>query len=90
MLYDTTNSYYASVSFDQEIGKPFLGHMTTEQVWQARQQIAGAQRRGLVSRYWDTPSGPEAVKRGVWEVLEREGVGRLSVDDLEGVKHSLG
>ncbi|KAI4141394.1 MAG: hypothetical protein L6R39_005354, partial [Caloplaca ligustica] len=33
MAYNTTNSYYASVSFDTEIGKPVLGQMTTEQVW---------------------------------------------------------
>lgn len=90
LLYNTTNSYYASVSFDKEIGKPFLGRMTPEQVWKVRRQVEGAKGMGLVSRYWDTPRKTEGVKRGVWDVLVTEGVGVLSVDDLEGVRAFLG
>ncbi|KAL8755066.1 MAG: hypothetical protein Q9184_004910 [Pyrenodesmia sp. 2 TL-2023] len=89
-LYDSSNSYYASASFDKEIGKPFFGRMMPDQVWKVRRQVEGARRRGLVSRYWDTPGGTRAARRGVWEVLVREGVGVLSVDDLEGVREFLG
>ncbi|KAL8968016.1 MAG: hypothetical protein Q9183_002661 [Haloplaca sp. 2 TL-2023] len=86
LQYNSNNSYYTSVSFDVEIGKPWLGMMTPGQVVKVRQQIQGAKERGLVSRYWDTPSWPVRAKEGVWRVLEREGVGMLSVDDLVGVK----
>ncbi|KAL8856637.1 MAG: hypothetical protein Q9178_006793 [Gyalolechia marmorata] len=84
--YNRNNSYYASVSYDVEIGKPFLGVMYPAQVHKVRQQIEAAKEKGLVSRYWDTPSWPMAVNLGVWDVLEKEGVGVLSVDDLEAVK----
>ena len=89
LQYSSNNSYYASVSFDAEIGKPWLGMMTPGQVVKVRQQIQGAKERGLVSRYWDTPSWPVRAKEGVWRVLETEGVGMLSVDDLVGVKGAL-
>ncbi|KAL8724705.1 MAG: hypothetical protein Q9166_007793 [cf. Caloplaca sp. 2 TL-2023] len=84
--YNKNNSYYASVSFDAEIGKPFLGFMTPAQVRKVRRQIEAAKQRGLVSRYWDTPAWPVGLKMGVWDVLSREGVGILSVDDLVGVR----
>ncbi|KAL9597484.1 MAG: hypothetical protein Q9219_005117 [cf. Caloplaca sp. 3 TL-2023] len=86
MQYSTNNSYYASVSFAREIGSTFLGRLSTEQVWKIRRQIEGAKERGLVSRYWDTPASPMGVKEEVWKVLQWEGVGRVSVDDLMGFK----
>ncbi|KAL8770768.1 MAG: hypothetical protein Q9209_003635 [Squamulea sp. 1 TL-2023] len=88
--YNTNNSYYASVSYDAQIGKPFLGSMFPTQVRKVRRQIEAAKEKGLVSRYWDTPTWPKATKTGVWDVLVKEGVGVLSVDDLEGVKGFLG
>ncbi|KAL8867320.1 MAG: hypothetical protein Q9174_005739 [Haloplaca sp. 1 TL-2023] len=72
LQYNSNNTYYASVSFDVEIGKPWLGMMTQEQVVRVRQQIQGAKIRGLVSRYWDTPAWPVRAKEGVWRVLETE------------------
>ncbi|KAL8713565.1 MAG: hypothetical protein Q9220_002427 [cf. Caloplaca sp. 1 TL-2023] len=84
--YSTNNSYYASTSFDVSIGKPWMGVMTPSQVRQVRRQVQEAGERGLRSRYWDTPSWPRGVEEGVWDVLTREGVGMLSVDDLVGVR----
>ena len=84
--YNTTNSFYASVSYAANIGKPLLGFMTPGQVMKVRREIEAAREKGLRSRYWDTPSWPQGVRRGVWDVLVREGVGVLSVDDLEEVR----
>lgn len=81
--YTAENSYYASVSFDVAIGKPWLGQLLPDQVRQIRGQVAMAKDRGLVSRYWDTPSWPVGTRENVWDVLEKEGVGMLNVDDLE-------
>lgn len=82
-LYTAENSYYASVAFSSAIGKPWLGTLTTDQVWKIRRQIKEATDRGLKSRYWDTPSWPIGVRDHIWNVLEMEGVGILNVDDLE-------
>ncbi|KAL8851752.1 MAG: hypothetical protein Q9221_003362 [Calogaya cf. arnoldii] len=84
--YNTNNSYYASVSYNVDIGKPLLGFMYPSQVRKVRREIEVAKELGLVSRYWDAPTWPKAVERGIWDVLSKEGVGVLSVDDLEGVK----
>lgn len=84
--YNTTNSFYASMSYAAAIGKPFLGVMTPGQVMKVRREIEAAREKGLRSRYWDTPAWPQEVREGVWDVLVREGVGVLSVDDLEEVR----
>ncbi|KAL8889385.1 MAG: hypothetical protein Q9215_003321 [Flavoplaca cf. flavocitrina] len=84
--YNTNNSYYASVSYNQDIGKPLLGFMYPSQVRKVKREIVAAGERGLVSRYWDAPTWPKKVERGIWDTLVSEGVGLLSVDDLEGVQ----
>ncbi|KAL8924390.1 MAG: hypothetical protein Q9172_002737, partial [Xanthocarpia lactea] len=45
--YNRNNSYYASVSYDVEIGKPFLGFMYPSQVHKVRRQIEAAKEKGL-------------------------------------------
>lgn len=84
--YNKNNSLYASVSYNADIGKPLLGFMYPFQIQKVRRQIEAAKEKGLLSRYWDTPNWPKAVEWGVWDVLVKEGVGMLSVDDLEGVR----
>ena len=84
--YNAENSYYASVSFQQEIGKLWHGVLTPQQVLKIRGQIEGAELRGLKARYWDTPAWPVGRRDHVWDVLMREGVGSLNVDDLEAAK----
>lgn len=86
MKYTTENSYYASVSFQKEIGKLYHGMLSPTQVLRIRSQIRGAEERGLRSRYWDTPAWPVGRRDHVWDVLVREGVGALNVDDLEAAR----
>ena len=84
--YNAENSYYASVSFQVEIGKLWHGMLSPQQVLKIRGQIKGATSRGLKARYWDTPGWPVGQRDHVWDVLTREGVGSLNVDDLEAAR----
>lgn len=74
---------YASASFKATIGSVITG-FSPSQLSTLRAQISAAARLGLKSRYWDTPDWPVGYRDYVWGVLEREGVGVLNVDDLEG------
>ncbi|KAL5048181.1 hypothetical protein BDW71DRAFT_26314 [Aspergillus fruticulosus] len=80
--FDTTNSYYASVSFKKAVGIPWMLHLTERQVQTIRSQIRAAHRQGLKVRYWGTPAWPRSLRNHVWRVLAREGVDMLNVDDL--------
>ncbi|KAH9905643.1 hypothetical protein F4778DRAFT_802097 [Xylariomycetidae sp. FL2044] len=87
-LYTPENSYYASTSFQQTIGSVAFG-FTHDQMEKLRTQIRVANQSGLVSRYWDSPSWPINYRDYIWNVLSREGVSMLSVDDLDdAVKRS--
>ena len=85
--YNAENSYYASVSFQVTIGKLWHGMLSPQQVLKIRGQIRGAESRGLKARYWDTPGWPVGQRDHVWDVLMREGVGSLNVDDLEAARN---
>ncbi len=84
--YSANNSYYASVSFKNEIGDLWHGMLSPDQVLTIRAQIKAANSKGLRARYWDTPGWPVGRRDHVWDVLTREGVGALNVDDLEAAK----
>ena len=84
--YTVENSYYASVSFQAEIGSLWHGTLTPQQVLKIRGQVKGATERRLKARYWETPAWPVGRRDHVWDVLMREDVGSLNVDDLEGAK----
>lgn len=84
--YTAENSHYASVSFQEEIGNLWHGMLTPQKVLKIRGQITGARSRGLRARYWDTPAWPVGRRDHVWDVLMREGVGALNVDDLEAAR----
>lgn len=78
--YTVENSYYASASFADTIGNmPWLSGLTPGQVSIIHGQVAAANKTGLKARYWDTPTWH---REQVWDVLMSEGVGMLSVDDL--------
>ncbi|TVY19431.1 Altered inheritance of mitochondria protein 6-like protein [Lachnellula arida] len=79
------NSYYASVSFNKAVGRVWRARLTPKQMKIIRGQIRGAHKRGLKARYWDLPSWPIGLRNHVWDVLVREGVDILNVDDLRGV-----
>lgn len=82
--YTTSNSYYASVSFGDTIGQLWDGEFSDHQMDLLRGQIQGAHRRGLKARYWDLPFWPISLRNHVWDVLVKEGVDLLNVDDLRG------
>jgi hypothetical protein len=83
--YNTTNSFYASVSFKASIGYPVHSTLTQAQMTLMRSQIRGAHARGLKVRYWGVPSWPIGVRNYLWRVMVREGVDFLSVDDVRAV-----
>ncbi len=81
--YTTSNSFYASVSFTGVVGHVLRGKMSESQLALIRGHIRGAHRRGLKVRYWELPFWPIGLRNYVWEVLVREGVDILNVDDLK-------
>ncbi|KAF1994357.1 hypothetical protein P154DRAFT_476181 [Amniculicola lignicola CBS 123094] len=84
-VFDSTNSYYASVSFSRSIGHIWGGQLNPEQINLIRGQIKGAQRRGLKARYWSTPQWPIGLRNHIWDVLIQEGADILNGDDLQGM-----
>lgn len=80
--FDTSNSYYASVSFKHAVGPVRREILSASQTEIIRGQIAGAKSRGLKARYWDTPAWPINFRNHIWSVLVDEGVDFLNVDDL--------
>lgn len=82
--FNASNSYYASVSFDSAIGQLWEGEISDKQLERLRGQIRGAHKRGLKARYWDLPFWPISLRNRVWDVLVKEGIDLLNVDDLKG------
>ncbi|CAL8574521.1 Altered inheritance of mitochondria protein 6 [Xanthoria parietina] len=82
--YTSENSFYASVSFAQAIGHVVYGKLSESQMNLIRGHIRGAHRRGLKARYWELPFWPIGLRNHVWDVLVKEGVDLLNVDDLKG------
>lgn len=81
-IYNSTNSLYTSGALTKTIGKFSWGAFTKTQIKLLGTQVQAAQERGLLARYWDTPSWPVSNRDSVWTVLEHAGVGMLNVDDL--------
>ncbi|GKT85137.1 PLC-like phosphodiesterase [Colletotrichum tofieldiae] len=84
--FNLTNSYYTSVSFKKAIGTVWFGDLSEAQVTKLRDQVKEAHSRGLKVRYWDLPAWPISIRNHIWDVLVREGVDILNVDDLKGAK----
>ncbi|KAK5048555.1 hypothetical protein LTR84_005646 [Exophiala bonariae] len=84
LLYNKSNSYYASVSFTRSIGRIWGSRLSQDQLQLIRSQIQGAHRRGLKVRYWGIPQWPLGLRNHIWHILMREGADFLSVDDLYG------
>ncbi|KAI0525427.1 hypothetical protein F5B22DRAFT_642444 [Xylaria bambusicola] len=81
-VYNSTNSWYASVNFFRTIGSVWT-HLSEEQLQLIRGQIKGAHRRGLKVRYWNTPAWPISLRNRIWHTLMAEGADILNVDDLK-------
>lgn len=82
--FNTSNSFYASVSLKKAIGRPWPFHFTQRQMDIIRSQVRVAHQHGLKVRYWALPSWPRSLRNHVWRVLAQEGVDILNVDDLVG------
>ncbi|KAG0161167.1 hypothetical protein PDIDSM_8701 [Penicillium digitatum] len=80
--FNTSNSFYASVSFKKAIGRPWPFHFTQRQMDRIRSQVRVAHQHGLKVRYWALPSWPRSLRNHIWRVLAQEGVDILNVDDL--------
>lgn len=80
--FNSTNSFYASVSFKKAIGFPWPFHFTQTQMDLIRRHVRVAHRQGLKVRYWALPSWPRSLRNHIWRVLAQEGVDILNVDDL--------
>lgn len=87
--FNSTNSYYASVAFGPAVGRIWRGRLSPRQMKVIRGQIRGAHRRGLKVRYWDLPAWPLGLRNHVWDVLVREGVDMLNVDDLRAASRQM-
>ncbi|QSS64043.1 PI-PLCc_GDPD_SF superfamily domain-containing protein [Histoplasma capsulatum] len=81
-VYNSNNSYYASVSFMKSIGFPWRFTLSQKQLARIRAQVREAHKRGLKVRYWATPGWPHSLRDRIWRDLIREGVDILNVDDL--------
>ncbi len=82
--YTPQNSYYASVSFGKAIGRMWRNALSPSQLALIRGHVLGAHHRGLKVRYWDLPNWPIGFRDNVWDILVKEGVDILNVDDLKG------
>lgn len=80
--FNSSTSYYASISFKQAVGFVWRGHLSPRQMEIIRGQIRGAKKRGLKARYWDTPAWPISLRNHIWHVLVKEGADMLNADDL--------
>jgi hypothetical protein len=79
--FNELNSYYASVSFGKAVGRMWRGRLSPRQMKIIRGQVRGAHRRGL--------SWPLGLRNHVWDVLVREGVDMLNVDDLRAASKQV-
>lgn len=80
--FNSSNSYYASVSFGRDIGTSRWGRISSNQSAKISHQIGLAQENGLLARYWDTPTWPIGWRNRLWDTLVGLGVDVLNVDDL--------
>jgi hypothetical protein len=81
-VYNANNSYYASTSLSNAIGKIGSSGLGADQKAKITRQVQRAGELGLKSRYWDTPAWPISLRNRVWESLIDLGADVLNVDDL--------
>lgn len=89
--YNISNSYFASTEFKN--ARLYAWHneslplpSTPSSKDLAATQIDQARSRGLISRYWDTPSSPPNLRDIAWRVLVQLKVGIMNMDDLGAVR----
>ncbi|KZF21456.1 hypothetical protein L228DRAFT_239435 [Xylona heveae TC161] len=90
-VYNASNSYFASTEFKNAVlysyREPFTPPPKTPQMKDmVATQIEQARARGLMVRYWNTPSQPPNLREVVWRVLIERQVDILNMDDLGAVR----
>lgn len=81
-IYNTTNSYYASIALGAAIGRTWLGRLSAGQERTVDAQTQLAAQHGLKARYWDTPAWPIAWRDRIWSDLLGHGAEVLNADDI--------
>ncbi|KAJ3456953.1 hypothetical protein MRS44_014094 [Fusarium solani] len=89
--YSVSNSYLASTRFRNAILFRYANNseLHGETAWEkdmTSTQIEQAESRGLLARYWDTPSDPPNLREIAWRVLVDKKIGLLNMDDLGTVR----
>lgn len=89
--YNRSNSYFASTEFRNARFYPYSNGSgpvphTLRSKDMAATQIEQARARGLMSRYWNTPSQPPNLREIVWRVLVEKQVDILNMDDMGVVR----
>lgn len=79
--FNQSNSYFASTEF-----RNAMLYASPSGTDKSSTQLEQARVRGLLTRYWDTPTEPPNLREVVWRVLVDAGVGVLNVDDLGAVR----
>ncbi len=75
--YNTSNSYFASTDFAMISDEKTL-----------KEQIAGARKLQLISRYWNAPDDRNNFQQAVvWRELQLDGIGIFNTDHLTTFKH---
>jgi hypothetical protein len=89
--YNASNSYLASTRW--RLARPYAWRDPSlpepKTPWEIdfwSSQLDQANARGLVTRYWDTPSSPPNLVEIVWRVLIEDKVGLINMDDLGAVR----
>lgn len=89
--YNRSNSHYASTQFRNAIlyrmpdeSRPPPSTPQGKDIFATHAEQAAA--RGLLTRYWDTPSGPPNLRDIVWRVLVDAKVGLINMDDMGEVR----
>ncbi|KAF9774813.1 hypothetical protein IL306_007143, partial [Fusarium sp. DS 682] len=85
--FNQSNSYFASTRFQNAIlyrsnFERVLKAPASRELDMSLTQIEQAKARGLLARYWDTPSKPPNVREIAWRVLIDNGIGILNMDDM--------
>ncbi|KAF5626112.1 acyl oxidase [Fusarium sp. NRRL 52700] len=85
--FNRSNSYFASTRFKNAIlyrsnFQRVLETPPSRELDMSLTQIEQAKARGLLARYWDTPSKPPNVRDIAWRVLIDNGIGILNMDDM--------
>jgi hypothetical protein len=88
--YNRSNSYYASTEFKNAILYPYNQSIsppdTPRTKDMAATQIEQAKARGLMTRFWNTPTEPPNLREIVWRVLIEYQVDILHMDDMGTVR----